>query len=338
MGRVRVPMFKIGDRRNSREVLGMAEVSTDVRRFVPAERGCLLAGTSFALAKLPAELRFHFTLFDEAGQIPLAHSFPGMNVSRRWIFVGDHRQLPPVIQGDHVDPVVRRSVFEHLDSLHGSRMLTTTYRMNDAICSFVGDAFYGGALTAAPAVAARRMQAKPGGRCEDLLDPRKPLVVGVVEHEGRLMRSPEEAEVAASLVEELVQHHGKLRSEVAVISPFRAQNALIESLLRHRARLVEADTVDRMQGQEFDVVIISLTASDPEYLRKRADFLFSTNRLNVAISRARTKCIVLGSRSVFRGRSLDVEHLKAMSLFSRMYREWHRVEVAPALISPAAGG
>jgi DNA replication ATP-dependent helicase Dna2 len=149
------------------------------------------------------------------------------------------------------------------------------------------------------------------------------------------MRSPEEAGIAARLVEELVLRHGMRMEEVAVVSPFRAQNALIEGLLRQHARLTLVDTVERIQGQEREVVIVSLTASDPDYLTRRADFFYSLNRINVAISRARAKCIVLGSRSVFRGRTLDVEHLKAMSLFSRIVREWHSVPLELSVRSGA---
>jgi DNA replication ATP-dependent helicase Dna2 len=320
---------KIGDGRNAEELRRAGvEMLRDARRLrLPDKGGMVVGGTAFGLAKIPVEQKFHFTLFDEAGQIPLPHAFPGMSLARRWILLGDHQQLQPVVQGDHADEAVTRSVFAHLHALHPARMLTVSYRMNRAICAFVGDAFYGGQLTSSPAAADRKLVLRPGGRFRELLDPDHPLVVGLVAHRGRLMRSPEEADLAARLVQELVLRHGLRMEEIAVVSPFRAQNGLIESLLRPHARLTLVDTVERIQGQEREVVIVSLTASDPDWLSRRADFFYSLNRINVAISRARSKCIVLGSRSVFRGRSMDVQHLRAMSLFSRIVREWHCVPV-----------
>jgi DNA replication ATP-dependent helicase Dna2 len=189
-------------------------------------------------------------------------------------------------------------------------------------------------LQASELVADRRLQPASGGdpraadAVDELLDPQHPLAVGVLDHQGRLSASPEEAEVVARLVQRLVERHGYAHGQIAVIAPFRAQNALIESLLGERAQLLTIDTVDRVQGQEREVVIVSLCASDPDYLVRSAEFFYSPNRINVAISRAKVKCIVLGSRSVFRGRSLELAHLEAMSMFSRIHRRWHRVALA----------
>ena len=80
------------------------------------------------------------------------------------------------------------------------------------------------------------------------------------------------------------------------------------------------DTVERMQGQEREVILISLAVGDPDALSSRAAFFFSTNRLNVAMSRARSKVILVASEGAFRGLPMDPDSLRAASLFKSLFR------------------
>lgn len=110
-----------------------------------------------------------------------------------------------------------------------------------------------------------------------------------------------EARFVANLVQRVVQN-GVSANEVAVVTPFRRQAALIRSLLQAHlpqgATLPIIGTVERVQGLTVELVVVSVCVSDPEYARARATFLFSPNRLNVALSRARTKAVLVAAPGV----------------------------------------
>lgn len=301
-----------------------------------ANGGLVVAGTSFGLAKLPADERFHVTVFDEAGQMPVPHAIAGMLLSRRWILFGDHMQLPPVITAEHADTEMRESVFGRLHRLYGSELLDTTYRMNDGVTRVVSDTFYGGRIKPADVAAPRRMAFEPGGRFDEVLDPERPVVLARVDHHQPGMRSSEEAALVADLVEEIVGRHGIAAKHIAVIAPFRAQVRAIRSAIQKRAETARqagealvVDTVERIQGQEREVVIVSLAVGDPDTLDQRASFFYSVNRLNVALSRARTKAIVVASRGAFRALPRDVDSLRAAGVFKRLFAGVPQVDLTP---------
>lgn len=293
--------------------------------------GMLAAGTCFQLAKLPPKAAFHFTVFDEAAQLPIPHAMAGMLLSRRWILLGDHRQLPPVVKGDHADTEVTSSIFEHLHALYGSHLLDVTYRMNDQVCTVIGDAFYGGRLKSAPVAAKRRMPFCPGGDHDEILDPERSAILARVDHLQPGMRSVEEANLVADLVAELLSRHKLTATDLAIVAPFRAQVRMIRSSLQRKripdADAITVDTVERIQGQEREVVLVSLAVGDPDTLHARAAFFFSTNRLNVALSRARTKFVLVASRGAFQALPWDPASLKAASTFKRLFAMLPQVDV-----------
>jgi DNA replication ATP-dependent helicase Dna2 len=314
-----IPVFKLagqsGDDHD--ELLAAGVQIVDARRVRLPDSGALVAGTCFQLAKLPDRERFHFTMFDEAGQLPIPHALPGMLRSRRWLFFGDHLQLPPVVATAAADRGAAVSIFELLHRHYGSHLLDTTYRMNDGVCRLVSDTFYGGRLRSAPEVGARRLPFTPGGSYDEVLDPSTPAVWLRIDHQQPGARSPEEAHAAADVVDELVRRHRVPPAEIAVIAPFRAQARLLRTAIEqkgvpgHEALVV--DTVERIQGQEREVVVVSLTAGDPAESKGRGAFHLSLNRLNVALSRARTKAILIASAHAFRALPHDAEGLRMAS-------------------------
>ncbi|MCA8942588.1 MAG: AAA family ATPase, partial [Planctomycetes bacterium] len=314
-----LPLFKLGYPDAANAELRAARVSMTSRASGLPEQGIVVGGTCFAAAKIAAEQRFHVAVFDEAGQMPTAHAIAGMLLARHFVLFGDHRQLPPVITAEHADPEVTESVFERLHRLYGGHLLDTTYRMNDGVCDVVSRAFYGGRLHPAETAASRRVPFVPGGRFDEILDPERPAVFARVDHSQPGMRSLEEAALTADLCEELVVRHGVPIREIAVIAPFRAQVRAIRSAVQRRTRLpvdqLVVDTVERIQGQEREAVVVSLAVGDPETLDQRAAFFFSTNRLNVALSRARTKAILVASSLAFRALPLDADSLRAVAVF-----------------------
>jgi len=329
-----LPVFKFSERDEPELAAQGVQVLTAKRAAVLPKEGALVGGTAFALAKLPGSERFHYAVFDEAGQLPIPHAVAGLLLAQRWMLFGDHRQLPPVLSGRHVDADVTRSIFEHLSRTRPCPMLDLTYRMNDQVCAVVSGLFYDGSLRPAPGVGERRLPFYSGGRFDAVLDPDRSVVLARLDHLQPGMRSPAEANLVADLVEELVRRHGVPPSEVAVIAPFRAQVRLIRSALQRKAlpdgETITVDTVERIQGQEREVIVLSLSVGDPDALERRGAFFLSTNRLNVALSRARVKAIVVGSRSTFAALPADVEGLRAAAAFRRLYQTLPQVDFTDA--------
>ena len=154
-----------------------------------------------------------------------------------------------------------------------------------------------------------------------IVDPKNPVVFVHVDHEGYSQESPQEASVVAEIVFELVSVCGiDPKDGLCVVAAHRRQNNLIREYI---ARMVKEkrvdgataqklvspdlviDTVERIQGQERDVVVVSLTASDEEHIKAEKDFLMMPNRMNVSFTRPRTKLIVVGSKKLFRAIPAD---------------------------------
>jgi DNA replication ATP-dependent helicase Dna2 len=244
-----------------------------------------------------------------------------MPCATHYIFVGDHKQMPPVIQGYHKGNPVNQSAFSLLLEYYPklNTMLDETRRMNLAITAFPSVEYYDNRLRPIPEVSDRKIEVinLPEDKVlRAIIDPDAPVVFVHVEHEGYSQESPEEAGLVARIVFELVCRGGIDPKEgLCVVAAHRRQNNLIRQhiaaltkksrvkrTLRDKLRSSELviDTVERIQGQERDIVIVSLTASDEEHIRAEKDFLMMPNRMNVSFTRPRSKLIVIGSKKMFR--------------------------------------
>jgi DNA replication ATP-dependent helicase Dna2 len=339
-----VPLAKVGNPGQGVDELTRAGVAVIPRprssRLPPTG---VIAGTPFGLAKLPLQTGFHYVVFDEAGQMPIPHAIAGMQLSRRWMFFGDHNQLPPLVTAHHEDRGVARSIFEHLHELYGSEMLDVTYRMNDGVCALVGRTFDGGRLAPSACASSRRLPFVRGGVLDEVLDPESPVVLARIDHLQPGMRSQEEAQLCADLIAELVRRHGVAPADIAVIAPFRAQVRLIRSALQKASLGGDAlvvDTVERVQGQEREVVLLSLAVGDPAASEARGTFFLTRNRLNVALSRARSKAIIIGSIGAFRALPMDPEGLAAASVLKSLLDQVVQVDLTAVYgqAAPQRGG
>jgi superfamily I DNA and/or RNA helicase len=145
-----------------------------------------------------------------------------------------------------------------------------------------------------------------------------PVVIRHIEDYGE-QTSDKEAEFISETIASFL-NKGVPAGEIAVLSPFRAQAANIRRHLRRHAGLPEdvasavtSDTVDKMQGQEREVIIFSLTAGNPDYMTEMAEFLYKPNKMNVAFSRAKFKLIIVGNIEEIRKMDLEeFSYLKRM--------------------------
>src|SRR5262249_21662262 len=224
------------------------------------------------------------------------------------------------------EPLLHRSIFEAVCPRHALgaegpaatgesrilRPLLENFRMNDVLTSFAAHLLYGPRYHCVnPTLARRRLPFKMGRHLDPLvrtcLDPRHPLVVVILDGIRAAQANPVEADLTAQLVTALrdglrgpdgrpyADDASFCRHGVFIVSPHHAQiRAIQQELARQRPWETTpfVDTVDKMQGQEADAVIVSYGVADPEFALREAEFIYGLNRLNVAITRARTKSVV----------------------------------------------
>jgi len=330
-----IPVIKAGKHQGADDLRGTRVSTVPSMKRVPKAAGPMIVGTTIFGARSVWEAdAFDVVVVDEAAQVPVAFASCALLCAARYVLIGDHRQLGPIVQGRHPDALAGESLFAHVAPSYPPVLLATTYRMNDALNAFPSRTFYDGRLVASAATANARFSAVPGGPFDDVFDPDIPAVLAFVDHEGFRMRCPAEARLVADLVlDRIVRQRGDPR-QIAVVSPFRAQLRLIRTLIRRgleaagaRSALPVIDTVERIQGQERDLVVVSLAGSDPEYLGgDAASFFYAAPRLNVTLTRARTKLIVVGSPRAFEAFPKTLPGLADVERFRRLRRELPAVD------------
>lgn len=248
---------------------------------------------------------FDTIIFDEASQITLPLAVMGMLSGDRYIFLGDNKQLPPVVQSARPLEAADASIFHQLQGRGYTIMLNETYRLNAELTKWPSDNFYNGILKAVPDNAQRRLALpNPLADFHEVLDPEHSLVFLEMDHRNAYRQSDDEATTVVAILEHLHRAGLDLKN-VAVVVPFRRQARRIRYFLSRRETLAAhtwkdcvIDTVERMQGQEREVILVSMTASVPEYLVQMVEFLLLPQRLNVAVTRGRSKVILLASQEI----------------------------------------
>ena len=284
----------------------------------------VLATTTGASEAGIGERRFDRVVVDEAAQALEAACWIPMQHADRVVLAGDHHQLPPtVISHEAARRGLARTMFERLAELPttaaAGRMLTVQYRMHEAVMAWPSDAFYGGRLEAAPAVARHLLTDLEGVVANDWTE--APLCFldtagcgheETSEQDEASRHNPGEAELVVRVVRELLEA-GVPPQDVAVITPYNAQ---VQQL---RARIAEPEleigTADGLQGREKEAVVVSLVRSND---RCEVGFLAELRRLNVALTRARRHLTVIGDSATIaadEGLCALVEHLQASARY-----------------------
>ena len=248
-------------------------------------------------------------LVDEAGQMPLVQaSLIGAFGSGSMIFIGDDKQMPPISHEKLQEHPLSVSIFSYLCEKYPQikGRLSVTYRMNEEITQCVSRNFYevdGEQLIASDFSKSRTLSIPSS--CEDerirniLQDEKSIHQVNVTTGELWEDMNQEEADFIASMVDDALKN-GMKKSDIAVITPYRRQVKAIRSSLNKLdiGSLPLIDTVERLQGQDVDMIIISFCVSSKTYFQMNKQFLLNPNRLNVMISRAKKKVVFVAS-SVF---------------------------------------
>lgn len=268
------------------------------------DTGYVIGATPFATCTSRLEdFEFDTVIFDEASQITVPLALMAMRKAKRYVFVGDHKQLPPVVLSSSVLDNNVYSIFSRLVESNKEVfvMLNKTYRMNQVLTEWPSRMHYGDKLVSIGGNAHRQfLLDKNPSKYETILAKENAFVY--MESPGTNARTSNMAE--AELVADIIcvaYDAGANLKEIGVVTPFRNQGKAIRNILQDRlglclAKEVVTDTVERMQGQEREMIIISLCTNDEQFLTAIAPFFFQEQRLNVAITRAMTKLILIGPR------------------------------------------
>ena len=276
-----------------------------VDEAVANDEAQIVAGTVWLWARPEMADSVDVLFVDEAGQMSLANVLAASPSAKSSVLLGDPQQLDQPQRGVHPEGAEASALSQILDgreTLPSDRglFLGESWRLPPAICPFTSDVFYEGRLISRPENANQRLNV-PG-----------PLAgTGLrfvpVEHKGNQSDSLEEVNKVAVLVELLLRddatwtdNEGNEKriklADILVVAPYNAQVSL---LLRKLPRDSRVGTVDKFQGQEAPVVIYSMATSTPQDAPRGMEFLYSSNRLNVATSRAQCVTVLVANPKLF---------------------------------------
>lgn len=314
--------------RSETKIDAFAQAGTDVLLF---------AGTAWLFAHEKLDGTVDTLVIDEAGQVSLADALAMGTAARNVVLLGDPLQLAQVSQGTHPEGT-GSSVLEHLlgDDLtippNRGLFLDRTRRMHPDVCAFISEIVYDSRLHGIPELA---NQATAFGTGLRFLP---------VDHSGNQSAAPEEAAAIAAEIRRMVgspwtDRRGTTtplqQSDFMVVAPYNAQVRKLRNSLR-QAGLdgVEVGTVDKFQGREAPVVFYSMATSSVEDVPRSLEFLFSRNRLNVAVSRAMCLAFVVASPRLLES---DARTIDQMRLINALCRFVEMAEEQAASTRPTRG-
>ncbi|MDX2275673.1 MAG: TM0106 family RecB-like putative nuclease [Hyphomonadaceae bacterium] len=301
-----------------------AHITTVFKSEDVAAQHRLVGGTAFHFCRDDQQGQFDYLIVDEAGQVSLGNLVAMAGAARNLVLVGDQMQLAQPIQGVHPGETGMSALDYLLQGLatvppERGILLNQSRRMRPEICGFISEAMYDGRLSSHPDAELREIVAAPGVH---------PAIraAGIVflqaPHQGNTQSSATEADAIAHLVaalgaQSVRRKNGKVTplalADILVVAPYNMQVNLLRQRLPDD---VKVGTIDKFQGQEAPVVILSMTTSRGEDAPRGTAFLFNRNRFNVAISRAQCLAIVVHSGELLEGSWRRIDDLRRLNLLA----------------------
>ena len=300
------------------------EYVATVTKFTPQDAVCF-GGTAWAFSNEHVKDEFDYLFIDEAGQVSVANMIGMSQSCKKIILMGDQMQLGQPIQGSHPG----ESGMSILDYLLEDKatipadigvFLPKTYRMHPDVCQLISTQVYEGKLSSDERAHKHIVQTKG-----PIITQNSGVIFQPIEHEGNTQGSPEEVAKIKTLADELIgarfwpDENGNARhidwKDILFVAQYNYQVNLLRAALNDEARI---GSVDKFQGQEAPIVILSMCTSDAADSPRGIDFLFSKNRLNVAISRAQALAIVVGNPSLARTPVSNLKQMEQINFFCEM--------------------
>ena len=310
-----------------------------------SQRGIAIGATAYSICypgnrKLDG-WKFDVVIIDEASQLSIPLSIAAMCRADKYIFVGDHKQLDPIVPKKSNNEMFSESIFGRLARIYPNEinLLNTSYRLNESLIKIPNTLFYNNLLHSDSTTKQDNTQYQCNYHSQILNNDSHTLVLhNVFDAQGR---SPFEAKLVAEMVADFLNNGVNIK-DIGIMSPYRAQVREIKKEIKKILRnsipnpfdTLFVDTVDSMQGQERNYIIYSFANSHPLESMRRLDFFYSPNRLNVAITRAIKKCIVISNYKVFDIIDEELQHheeyqdiKESLDVFKKYYALSTKIEI-----------
>jgi len=294
----------------------------------------IIAGTAWVFSRNEWDHDLDFLFVDEAGQVPLANVAAMSCCAKNIVLLGDQMQLEQPIQGSHPGDARLSALQYALKDIENSGedkfefhsvvaddhgiFLGESRRMHPEVCKFISESVYEGQLHSYPDCAKQAIDAASS------LGVEHGIVFHGVEHDGNVQDSEEEVFQIVKICNDLIgrmytDKSGNTRplelSDILFITPYNAQ---VRSLERQLPKGARVGSVDRFQGQEAPVCILSLCSSYGEYGSRGIGFILNQNRINVAISRAQCLAVVVADPRIATTPPSSIEVMKLLNLFCKL--------------------
>jgi uncharacterized protein len=302
--------------------------------------GGVVGGTAWLFAREEWIDQLDYLFIDEAGQVSLANALAMSRCARNIVLMGDQMQLEQPIKGSHPGDAslsvlqyylkdLSRSapmapVFHSVINPSAGLFLGVSRRMHPSVCSVISDLAYEGRLHAHEDCARQRLILKQLPNA--LITKQHGIVFSHVEHEGNVQHSAEEVERIVAIADELigttyVAKDGTTREitlqDILFIAPYNAQVRALRDALGPDAQV---GSVDKFQGLEAPVCILSTCSSYGEYGARGLQFILDKNRINVAISRAQCLAVVVGDARIQNTPVSSIRELELVNNYCRIVR------------------
>lgn len=303
-----------------------------------AYSGGVVAGTAWLFTRPEWESVLDILFIDEAGQVSLANAIAMSRSAKDLVLLGDQMQLEQPIQGTHPgdsglsslqyalkNPTLSlpdAPVFYPVVPPSIGLFLGESRRMHPDVCKFISETIYEGRLRSFPDCANQQIEVVD--RKQALITQGTGIVFSAIEHDGNIQQSDEEVNRAKAIFEELLgcdytKSNGEKKplelADFLFIAPYNAQVRSLEIALPKGARV---GSVDKFQGQEAPVCILSLCSSFGEYGSRGLGFILDRNRINVAISRAQCLAVVIADPRIASGGASSIEEMRLLNLFCKI--------------------
>jgi predicted RecB family nuclease len=305
------------------EMVTITTKNEDVPAALASGEAQVAAGTAWLWAREEMANSVDVLFVDEAGQVSLAYALAASQGAGSLVLLGDPQQLDQPVKGVH-PPGTDISALAHL--LNGKTtigdeqglFLDETWRLHPGVCDFTSEVFYEGRLVSRQENQSQRIHAEAPLSGTGLR-------FAPTTHSGNQNESPEEVARVNTLVRGLLDSNPTwtdrdgvtkpiTTEDILVVAPYNAQVSALRKSLPDEVRV---GTVDKFQGQEAPVVIYSMATSTPEDAPRGMEFLYSSNRLNVATSRAQCVTVLVASPDLFQVQCKTPRQMELANAFCR---------------------
>lgn len=304
----------------------------------------VVGGTAWLFTRPEWEGALDFLFIDEAGQVALANAVAMARCAKNLVLLGDQMQLEQPVQGSHPGDAGLSALQYALKDTEASRpdlpvfhpvvpadyglFLGESRRMHPSVCRFISESIYEKRLVSHPDCAKQKIVVPPGAN--GLITSESGIAFSAVEHDGNIQQSEEEVERVKAIYDELSGRLYTAKDETTrplalddflFIAPYNAQVRALHAALPQGARV---GSVDKFQGQEAPVCILSLSSSYGEYGSRGLAFILDRNRINVAISRAQCLAVVVADARIAGATAGSLDEMMLLNLLCKLANSTRR--------------